>query len=192
MLPVTSMVDVEGTLVEVENGKRKNAKAWFLLSEEDPADASLSQSGIPMTYIGLDKSLAILEKELEQGKDNVAVLGFSQGGVFCHILSVLAMRDKRAFRRITCAIIASGFCAQHVFPEMSPYQVDNLLGQKLLLHLIGEQDTSVDPKLSLQLASLFEESEILYHEKGHILPQKSPQCAILISFLERNLKQDTV
>jgi predicted esterase len=148
-----------------------------------------------MTYIGLDKSLAILEKELEQGEDNVAVLGFSQGGVFCHILSVLAMRDKRAFRRITCAIIASGFCAQHVFPEMSPYQIDNLLGQKLLLsslHLIGEQDTSVDPELSLHLASLFEESEILYHEKGHILPQKSPQCAMLISFLERNLKQDTV
>jgi dihydrofolate reductase len=195
VLPMTSVVDVEGTLVEVENGKREHAKAWFLLSEEDPADASLSQSGIPLTYIGLDESLDILEKELLQDDEQVAVLGFSQGGVFCHILSVLAMRDKRAFRRITCAIIASGFFAQHVFSDTSPYQVDNLVGQKVSLpslHLIGELDTSVNPKLSLQLASMFEESEILYHENGHILPQKSAQCATLISFLERNHKQDTM
>ena len=192
MLPMTSIVDVEGTPVEVENGKRENARAWYLLSDEDPADASLSQSGIPMTYIGLDTSLAILENELQHEDGNVAVLGFSQGGVFAHILSVLAMRDKCAFRRIQCVIIASGFCACHVSHENSPYQVGDLMTTKVSLpslHLIGEKDTSVNPKLSLQLASMFEGSDILLHDKGHLLPQKSAQCATLISFLERNHKR---
>lgn len=100
VLPMTSMIDVivvEGTPVEVENGKRENARAWFLLSEEDPADASLSQSGVSMEYIGVDESLHLIKAELSRDDDDDcywAVLGFSQGGVFAHILSVLSMQSS--------------------------------------------------------------------------------------------------
>jgi len=190
---MTSFVNVDGTPVEVENGKRENARAWFLLNEKDPSDASLSQSGIPMTYIGLDASLDLIKEELTRDYDYCAVLGFSQGGVFAHILSVLAMNSKedKVFRRIKCAVIASGFAAQHVSSQTSQYQVANLATTQVMLpslHLIGQNDTSVRPELSMELVSMFEGSEIMEHEKGHVLPQKSAQCAELIAFLHRHCR----
>ncbi len=184
-------IQIEGTPVEVENGKRENARAWFLLSQEDPADATLSQSETPMEYIGLDDSLQILKKELEGDNQYCAVFGFSQGGVFAHILSVLAMQDSgTAFQRIKCAIIASGFAAQHESNQDSPFRLCQLASLKIALpslHIIGEKDVSVRPELSMKLVNLFEESQVMKHDKGHILPQKSAQCAEIISFLNRNL-----
>lgn len=193
MLPMTSTIRIEGTPVEVENGKRENARAWFLLSSDDPADASLSQSETPMEYIGLDDSLRILQNELEGGDNKYcAIFGFSQGGVFAHILSALAMQDSsNVFQRIKCAIIASGFTAQHISNKDSVFlELASLPTTKNTLpslHIIGEKDTSVRPELSMKLVNLFEDSTVMTHDKGHILPQKSAQCAEIIAFLNRNL-----
>jgi predicted esterase len=181
---------IEGVPVQVDNGSRENARAWFLYSEQDPADASLSQSGQPMQYIGLDESLAIVQGELDSaGEDFVAVMGFSQGGVFCHILSRLG-ETTQAFGRIRAVIVASGFAAQHVSDESSPYQQCGRMPDRVTislpsLHLIGEKDTSVDPDLSKDLASIYIDCEFLYHEKGHILPQKSADCRKMIDFLDK-------
>ena len=92
---------------------------------------------------------------------------FSQGGVFAHMLSVLAMHGDNSFCKIKCAIIASGFAAQHVSSDASKYQVGNLSTTQVSLpslHLIGEKDTSVRPKLSMQLANMFDAREIMEHE----------------------------
>ena len=45
--------------------QRENAKAWFLLNAQDPSDASLSQAGVPLTYIGLEESLKLVQAELQ-------------------------------------------------------------------------------------------------------------------------------
>lgn len=188
MLPLTSLVDVEGAPVKVENGKRENARAWFLLSRDDPADASLAQSEAPMEYIGLDESLLLVQHELQRDDEYCAILGFSQGGVFAHILSVLAMQSANdPFQRIKCVIVASGFTAQHESNPDSPFPLHNLATTPVTLpslHAIGEQDTSVRPELSWKLVHLFENSQVMEHEKGHILAQRSAQCAEIISFLE--------
>lgn len=190
MLPMTSIVNVQGMPVQVENGKRENARAWFLLSNHDPADATLSQSENPIEYIGLDESLRLLQTELERDKEYCAIFGFSQGGVFAHVLSVLAMQpDIDIFPQIKCAVIASGFVAQHVSKEDSPFQLQNLPTTPIRLpslHVIGEMDTSVRPELSRKLVDLFEESQVMEHEKGHILSQKSARCAEIVSFLNRH------
>jgi predicted alpha/beta hydrolase family esterase len=187
---MTSLVEIEGEPVEVENGKRENARAWFLLSETDPADASLSQSGKPMKYIGLDQSLAVVEKELGLCRDEelVCVLGFSQGGVFVHILSRLAEIMPESFGRIQAAIVASGFAGQHCSDETDKYHVGRMPDRDKLsmpsLHIIGEKDTSVRPELSFDLVSIYDKSEVLLHEKGHIIPQQSAYCAKAIAFLD--------
>lgn len=174
--------------------ERENAKAWFLLNANDPSDASLSQAGIPLTYVGLDESLLMVEEELHryQGGDDIftAILGFSQGAVFCHVLSVLAQRDARRFGAIGAVMLASGFAAQHVPDSLSAlYNTGRLPDRDVIreipsLHLIGKHDTSVDPTLSLDLVDLFSQGQILWHEKGHIVPQKSAECANVIAFLD--------
>lgn len=213
-------------------GDRQNARAWFLLNAKDPADASLSQAGIPVTYIGLEKSLEMVRRELMQlpphlactdnsascssgtdksttsvkqnddgnNDDNgciTAILGFSQGAVFCHILALLARRQSQQFGAIDAVVLASGFAAQHVPATMTTTQrqqqqgfdtgrlPDRLrLDRVPSLHLIGKTDTSVDPRLSLDLTKIFVNGEVLWHEKGHVVPQKSAECSQIIAFLD--------
>eukprot|EP00540_Astrosyne_radiata_P011004 CAMPEP_0116834446 /NCGR_PEP_ID=MMETSP0418-20121206/6996_1 /TAXON_ID=1158023 /ORGANISM="Astrosyne radiata, Strain 13vi08-1A" /LENGTH=226 /DNA_ID=CAMNT_0004464007 /DNA_START=118 /DNA_END=798 /DNA_ORIENTATION=- len=101
-------------MVEIQNGNRENARAWFLYSATDPADATLSQSGIPMTYIGLEESLQRVENVLDattccardhqddhDDNDNdcfVGIFGFSQGAVFCHLLAGLVEEEQKKKR----------------------------------------------------------------------------------------------
>ena len=180
-------------LTMTSTDKRENAKAWFLLNAQDPSDASLSQSGIPLTYIGLEESLQMVQEELQRNdvadESFTAILGFSQGAVFCHILSVLAQREPYRFGAIKAALLASGFAAQHVPDPSAYYDTGRLSDRDIVteipsLHLIGKNDTSVNPALSLDLVELFRQGQIMWHEKGHIVPQKSAECADMIAFLE--------
>lgn len=176
----------------MENGKRENARSWFLLSETDPADASESQSGRPLTYIGLSEALDAVKCELEQDDNFAAVMGFSQGGVFAHILSRLADSGHAPFDRLRAAIIASAFAAQHI-DQSPPHPYSSIIGNMPdrtmislpSLHIIGRKDTSVRPTLSEDLSVLFQDRQILYHEKGHILPQTSSDCQTMIGFLDK-------
>lgn len=232
--------------VEIDNGKRENARAWFLYNEQDPSDASQSQTGEPLTYIGLETSLEMVARELQtpqsttttrhknipdDGKNSdddekadsssfVAVLGFSQGGVFGHILAHLAcqqQQQKQPFGTLGAVILAGGFAAQHVPAavtsttktttdalsceiEADNYEYYNLSGLANIrdasgapetkidlpsLHWIGQNDTSVHPHKSLDLAKAFANAQVLWHEKGHLVPQKSAQCAQYVAFLNQ-------
>ena len=202
MLPIKSTDD------------RDNARAWFLLNQTDTSDVSLSQAGIPLTYHGLDASLDIVQAELGRSVDMdssatssssdtdgengylTAVFGFSQGAVFCHILTVLTQRDPQRFGNIHAALIASGFAAQHVpnstattqQQQQQVYDTGRLPDRQSIqipsLHMIGKMDTSVDPALSLDLALIFDEGQVMWHDKGHVVPQKSADCARIIAFLD--------
>ncbi|GAX27429.1 hypothetical protein FisN_23Hh107 [Fistulifera solaris] len=194
LLPLASTVQIDGVDVQVENGKRENARAWFLLSETDPADASESQSGRPLTYFGLNDALDRVQHQLEQEESFVALMGFSQGGVFAHILSRLADAGHPPFKKIRATILASAFAAQHV--DESPSRPFSHIIAKMpdretillpSLHIIGKNDTSVRPALSEDLSVLFDNRQFLYHEKGHILPQTSAACQTMVGFLDQVL-----
>jgi predicted esterase len=169
-------VQVDGVSVKIENGRRENARAWFLYSEEDPADATLSQAKLKMRYMGLEKSLDIIHRALEACDGNVGVFGFSQGAVFVHLL----LSHPSFIHRVKYGIMASGFPAQHQCDGEAFHQ---RMAEVPTLHLIGRQDTSVAPEHSQELVALFKNATVLWHDKGHIIPQKSDQCYEIISFL---------
>ena len=97
---MTSVVEVDGAEVEVTNGGRENARAWFLYSEADPADATGALDGTPTEYVGLRRSVDLVGECLlrtpRNGHDDdgdgdfCAILGFSQGATFGHVLSAMA------------------------------------------------------------------------------------------------------
>jgi len=204
-LPLTSTVEVDGQKVEITNGKRENARSWFLFNPDDPADASSSQSRVPMRYYGLQESLDIVEtvlKELlQEHKDKtlpfVSILGFSQGSVLCHILSRLAEAAPDRFGCIRAAILASGFAAQHVWSDRDGddpsivAMVENMSDRVPIsipsMHTIGEKDQSVKPELSEDLAKIFVNPVVHCHEKGHMMVQRSGDCAHVIRFLDNVL-----
>ena len=195
-LPRTSTVEVDGQVVEITNGERDNARAWFLYHPDDPADASPSQNRQPMTYIGLQESLDMVEDMLTelitQNKDEfVFIFGFSQGSVLCHILSRLAEALPDRFGAIRAAVLASGFAAQHVWPDQDATTsytaaIGNLCDRAPIsmpsLHTIGQKDQSVLPTMSEDLAQIYLDAVVYYHEKGHMIVQRSGDCAQVVQF----------
>lgn len=197
ILPLKSIVDVNGQPVEITNGGRKNARAWFTYNRDDPCDTSESQTGKCIEYIGLDESIGVIgdvmqgcveaegvSSESSDGKI-IALLGFSQGGTFAHILASLAEGEgANSFRRIDGVICIGAFPAKHTPSEQSEYypSLDRRIGIKSL-QIIGKNDTSVCPKLSNELAALFQDQVIYQHEKGHLVPSNSAACHAIIDFL---------
>ena len=207
-LPMKSTIEINGEKVEVDNGKRENAKAWFLYSDVDPADASLALTETPMPYVGLEESCALIGniiKEEVGENEFCGLLGFSQGSVMVHILSAITCYSKISnieekpleiksallqFHKIKCSILISGFIAMHNEPIL-PFLPSPITSSKSSLgipsfHIIGTKDTSVSPELSKKLYSCFSHSSndnILYHEKGHMIPQRSFECSKIIQFI---------
>ena len=122
-------------MVEIRNGDRENARAWFYYSDLDRADASAALNEEKIEYYGLDESIKCFCDQIahEECGDSLplAILGFSQGAVFAHILTRLATNSTangcdcitsqseatsnmlRQLSRIQCAIMCSGFEAMH-------------------------------------------------------------------------------
>ena len=193
-LPMTSTIKVDGELVTITNGGRKDARAWFLYSKEDPGDTSLALTGEFIEYVGLDTAIRVVETELirqiqKKGNSIIAALGFSQGAVFTHILASMANQKISPFNKIDRFILVSGFPAT---PRPLPPSIDNKnhLYQINIpsLHIIGLKDTSVSPSLSYQLRDCFVGAKTIEHEKGHLLVQQSAQCAEMIRFLDDAVK----
>ena len=206
LLPMNSNVEIDGEVVQITNGQRENAKAWFVYSKTDYADASMALKEVPMEYIGLDVSIEKVKECLMQCEDEFcAVLGFSQGATFGHILSQLASTAKQKtsndnnnsevqcpFSKIQCAILISGFPSMHngTIPyELTPHENinehnnDNKLHLNSL-HIWGENDTSVPKIYGEKLSNCFIDPEIYVHEKSHYIPHNKPLIESVITFLQ--------
>lgn len=181
-----------------------------------------------MTYIGLEESMSRLvniineneeksddESESESGC-NYALLAFSQGAVFSHLVSIIAAASSTSskiklndsttiplspLQKIKCGIFASGFPARHNVSIADHDPSEWLVGGSSdesdskndfsscctlpSLHVIGMNDTSVTPDKSYKLVDRFVDSEVLTHEKGHLIPSTSAHCKSMIDFLDK-------
>lgn len=203
LLPMTSTVEIDGKEVQITNGQRENAKAWFVYSNIDCADASMALEETSMEYVGLDTSIDKVKEYLSQCDGNLpcAILGFSQGATFGHILSELASAAKKntcsnldPFAKIHCAILSGGFPSMHNGPLASNDNTTTEVANNKLdlksLHIFGERDTSVPKEYGEKLASRFNNPEIYIHDKGHIIPNNKALCERVLGFLDSALKEE--
>ena len=183
---MTSMVEVDGELVEVTNGGRENAKAWFVYSDKDPSDASMALQEKPMEYIGLESSIALISDCLRNLEtESCSIFGFSQGATFAHILSLLASsalkkpncKQLSPFAKIDSTILVSGFAAMHPMEDF-----DDLIRVRSL-HIMGERDTSVPRTYGDKLASQYFDPQVYVHDKGHFIPHNKVLIDTVINFL---------
>lgn len=190
---MTSTILVDGQEVEVSNGDRENARAWFTYSSKDYSDASLALKEVPMLYHGIDASINQI-RELLKANEEWYILGFSQGATFCHILSVLAHHAQNLdnedvviepFGRIRKVILISGFTHMHQRPlSECIHDVAKNDIKIQSLHIYGEGDTSVPKHFSEDLAKCFINPEVFIHEKGHFIPHNKPLLDRVIQFLD--------
>mmetsp|Transcript_18233 Transcript_18233/g.32616 ORF Transcript_18233/g.32616 Transcript_18233/m.32616 type:complete len:249 (-) Transcript_18233:18-764(-) len=204
LLPMMSTVKIDGKEVQITNGERKNAKAWFLYSKTDSADASMALKETPMEYIGLCASIQRVKECLMRCNNNhnnfCAILGFSQGATFCHVLSKLASTGKHnndpdsdlnPFAKIRCAVLLSGFPSMHngslenITTKTTAHNnnKNNLIDLRSL-HIFGEKDTSVPKSFGEKLANSFSDPETYDHGKGHWIPHTAVLCERVIDFLD--------
>ena len=182
--------------VEISNGRRENARAWFMYSEKDYSDASMALKEVKMNYHGIDTSISQIRDYLDLEVDgDCAILGFSQGSTFCHMLSVLAHHAKQSdhvdpfilpFAKIKKAILISGFSHMHQYPLVSCLRDTTKNGIHLQsLHIYGEGDTSVPMRYSEELAKCFVKPEAYVHEKCHFIPHNAPLIERVLEFLNK-------
>jgi len=178
---------------------RENARAWFFYSDTDPSDTSGSQTEQEMEYFGLKESLLIIRNTLQSigtDRDFCAVLGFSQGGVFAHVVASLAAKaqlnsdcKKSPFSKIRCVVLCSSFAAMNSNAFEDGFSSSRIRESGLInlpsLHVIGKRDTRVMPHLSEKLAAKFDKSQVYYHVKGHIIPQSGAVCSEIIEFIDK-------
>ena len=200
---MTSTVMIDGEAVQITNGDRENARAWFMYSEVDYSDASMALTESPMDYFGLDASIALIRDYLNAHvqHEECFILGFSQGATFCHIISMLTHAAKQSdefdadispFAKIRKAILISGFSSMHERPLaacMKDTRKTNIQVQSL--HIFGENDTSVPKPFCVDLAKCFVNSEIYVHEKGHFIPHNKPLLDQVVHFLESDTQVGT-
>jgi len=194
---MTSTATIDGERVQISNGDRENAKAWFVYSKTDSADASMALKETPMEYSGLDNSIDLVAECLMKHDGKFcAILGFSQGATFCHILSILSNTAKQnndanskmrsLFANIRCAIMLSGFSSMHNGSLANCHDANaesNKLDVKSL-HIFGERDTSVPKMYGEKLANRFANPELYDHGKGHVIPHNIALCDRVIKFLD--------
>ena len=198
VLPATSTFDLATDHLTVTH-ETNDPRAWFLFDTQNPSNATRSQSTEPVTFVGLDESLELVKDELQRIVDPdttistahpplTAIFGFSQGAVVGHILALLAQRQSQHFGTLDAVVLASGLAAQHDPTNTSRYDTGRLTDREPIrlpsLHLIGRQDGFVEPSRSLDLAQIFEQPRVVWHDKGHVVSQTSAICQEVVAFLE--------
>ena len=135
-LPMTSQVVVDEKVVEITNGRRENAKAWFVYDPNDPCSTSAAFTDKYINYIGLDQSIDLVRNFIDtfvsKEGEKVALFGFSQGGTFVHLISMLVATlaadddfvndyGSNWTNKVGCVICAGAFPAKHRPNEDSEY-----------------------------------------------------------------------
>lgn len=108
----------------------------------------------------------------EQGPFD-GVLGFSQGACVAAVLS--ALLDKGSLPpniKFDFVVLISGFLPRD--PRYAAICDSTSAGQQIsqvkALHVVGKSDDVVEPARSYKVMEMFESSEIVEHEKGHLVP----------------------
>lgn len=133
-------------------------------------------------YNGIERSEAFIEHVFETQGPFDGLVGFSQGAVMAAALAAMqkggaALQGAPALRFV---LLFAG--ARTTFPKHS----EAMQASKIAVpscHVYGEKDQI--KKYSADLVPAFENSVVLVHERGHVVPQlEAPQLHALRAFLQ--------
>ncbi|XP_025961439.2 esterase OVCA2 [Dromaius novaehollandiae] len=129
---------------------------------------------------GLEESLAAVAVALAERGPFDGLLGFSQGAALAAMACALRARGDPRFP-VTFAILVAGFASRapaHGHFYQQPIALPTL-------HVVGDADAVIPPRLSQELAQCFVEPVILTHPGGHFVPAAAPQKKAYLDFLDR-------
>ncbi|BGP46998.1 hypothetical protein JCM10450v2_002850 [Rhodotorula kratochvilovae] len=129
-----------------------------------------------------------------------ALLGFSQGGSIAVLLAALMERpglhpaweeDGPVREGVQAVVLLSGYGPGD--PEYVRWFDAADGGGKVRvksLHLIGRNDTTTDPRYSLDTVARFEHAKIVWHDCGHAIPQDPAHAQLIKDFLLSSCRPD--
>ena len=183
VIPSKSKVEIEGVQVEIENhSPEKDERAWFLYDNLDHANVPEDFLHRKRVYSGLEITMKCIQKEWNEYGPFDGLLGFSQGTVMAHILSLFEPRPDSYpwLESLKFGIFVAGFPSRMDLDANCKNRLD-----MPSLHISGENDKHVPPKYQEELKNCFEKPEWYTHKKGHIIPQMAPDIETIITFLQK-------
>ncbi|CAI8603559.1 unnamed protein product [Vicia faba] len=173
-----------------ENCKKKFA--WFVSPNFDGssgvdwkvADGPFDPLQYQQQTDGYDISISHLENVFSKEGPFDGILGFSQGAAMTAVISAQQekLKGKMDFKFV---VLCSGFALNLKEMECNPINCPSL-------HIFGNehgQDRQIANQASKELASLYDSScsVIVEHDRGHIIPTRSPYIDEIKAFLGRFL-----
>ncbi|CEH12253.1 Phospholipase/carboxyhydrolase [Ceraceosorus bombacis] len=173
-------------------------RSWWKstdLTEEEMKNVKITEEdehfGPPQKYVGLEKSVDLVNRIVEAEGPFHGVLGFSQGTTMAGIM-VSAFEDPArlpGFKlppsqgRLRFCIAVSGFKARDknltsLFPERGI--------QTPVLHVLGRNDYITDKHRTGTLVNAFAStSRVVYHDGGHLTPTTGPWRKFFLDFVSQ-------
>merc|ERR1712232_511954 len=136
--------------------------------------------------VGIEDSLAYLEDVWSREGPFDGILGFSSGASFgaCFV-DYMQRRGGLGPRFIICGSGSYTPIPVNV-PEYAAYATSEKKIMVPSFHTMGKEDDICPPRLSKRLASIFHDAQVLEIEEGkHRLPNRSVDCAPIVSFLKQ-------
>mmetsp|Transcript_7592 Transcript_7592/g.13240 ORF Transcript_7592/g.13240 Transcript_7592/m.13240 type:complete len:238 (-) Transcript_7592:20-733(-) len=119
-------------------------------------------------YYEYQDSIKLVENYVEKNGPFDGIFGFSQGAAFGALLCALSKTNK-VFEQFKFAILVSGFKPRAHDLQKPYFSNEADLFETPSFHMIGEADTIIRPKKSLELAERFVKPTIYKHSGGHFV-----------------------
>jgi hypothetical protein len=171
-------------------GGRENARSWWTIAE------TTTEPPFRRPFVGWNESRAYLASLWESAGPFDGIVGFSQGAVAAHqLVSEVTSWVAGSIPTSDCepiarqpprfAVFICGFPSALAIPSAA---ADARLPFRSL-HVVADGDQVVPPELQRELASCFTDPVVLSIDKGHAMPQRASDLAVVVGFVLGALPQ---
>ena len=131
-------------------------------------------------HVSREALMRVLGDASAQGQPFVGILGFSNGAAAAALL--LAAPPPAGCPPLRFALLAGGYLPNILAGTCAQLDIPSL-------HMHGTADTFITEQQAQQLRRLFEGPQVLAHEQGHVIPQRSADTAVIMAFLREQLSR---
>ncbi|XP_022194911.2 esterase OVCA2 isoform X3 [Nilaparvata lugens] len=168
-------IDAPHEVKDSFGANQSDERSWWFTSEDNTY-----QSKIKTDFcIGLEDSIALVQKTFANEGPFDGILGFSQGAAFTAIICGLLTKKALDFELKFVMIVAGFKSLYDGHAELYEQQI-NIAS----LHVIGGGDEVISQERSKELTPIFADAKLLLHSGGHYVPANNTIKKDYIGFLE--------